>query len=149
MRDPSSEAGTSPVGTPARPMAGDASALRTFAVSIGICWAILFLVLSARYQLQLYGDGALFSYALAVQETWSFHWHNISGRILVYRNTHATSTWTYSLSQSFSAPGFRVHTPLGPRKSGMPESVEMPAPVSTATARAPATREPAIAMASA
>ena len=84
MRDPSSEAGTSPVGTQARPMAGDASALRTFAVSIGICWAILFLVLSARYQLQLYGDGALFSYALAVQETWSFHWHNISGRILVY-----------------------------------------------------------------
>lgn len=28
-----------------------------------------------------------------------------AGRILVYRNTHATSTWTYSLSQSFSAPG--------------------------------------------
>lgn len=28
-----------------------------------------------------------------------------AGRVLVYRNTHATSTWTYSLSQSFSAPG--------------------------------------------
>ncbi|MBI5170067.1 MAG: VCBS repeat-containing protein [Candidatus Eisenbacteria bacterium] len=28
-----------------------------------------------------------------------------AGRILVYRNTHSTSTWTYSLSQSFSAPG--------------------------------------------
>jgi hypothetical protein len=31
----------------------------------------------------------------------------------------------------FSASGLRVHTPFGPRKSGMPESVEMPAPVST------------------
>jgi len=32
-----------------------------------------------------------------------------------------------------SAPGLRVHTPLGPRKSGMPLSVLMPAPVSTTT----------------
>jgi prepilin-type N-terminal cleavage/methylation domain-containing protein len=28
-----------------------------------------------------------------------------AGRILVYRNTHTTSTWTYTASQSFSAPG--------------------------------------------
>src|SRR5689334_20003162 len=33
--------------------------------------------------------------------------------------------------ESFSASGFFVHTPCGPRKSGMPESVEMPAPVRT------------------
>jgi hypothetical protein len=33
--------------------------------------------------------------------------------------------------ESFSASGFFVHTPCGPRKSGMPDSVEMPAPVST------------------
>src|SRR5204863_9573456 len=36
----------------------------------------------------------------------------------------------------FSASGFLVHTPCGPRKSGMPESVEMPAPVSTTMRRA-------------
>src|SRR5687768_5893023 len=36
----------------------------------------------------------------------------------------------------FSASGFLVHTPWGPRKSGMPESVEMPAPVRTTTRRA-------------
>src|SRR6185436_13759342 len=36
----------------------------------------------------------------------------------------------------FSASGFLVHSPCGPRKSGMPESVEMPAPVSTTTRRA-------------
>lgn len=28
-----------------------------------------------------------------------------TGRVLVYRNTHATSTWTYSNTQAFSAPG--------------------------------------------
>src|SRR5437899_8618807 len=33
----------------------------------------------------------------------------------------------------FSASGFLVQTPCGPRKSGMPESVEMPAPVSATT----------------
>src|SRR5947199_10216027 len=32
-----------------------------------------------------------------------------------------------------SAPGFLVHTPSGPRKSGIPESVEIPAPVRTTT----------------
>src|SRR4051812_6942379 len=36
----------------------------------------------------------------------------------------------------FSASGFFVHTPCGPRKSGMPESVEMPAPVSATILRA-------------
>src|SRR5829696_1622507 len=40
----------------------------------------------------------------------------------------------------FSACGFFVHTPFGPRKSGMPESVEMPAPVSTVTREAAASR---------
>src|SRR5215210_3286898 len=35
---------------------------------------------------------------------------------------------------SRSALGFLVHTPCGPRKSGMPDSVEMPAPVSTTIA---------------
>src|SRR5919197_40749 len=38
----------------------------------------------------------------------------------------------------FSASGFLVHTPCGPRKSGMPESVEMPAPVRTTTRSAAA-----------
>src|SRR5260221_11721164 len=31
----------------------------------------------------------------------------------------------------FSASGFFVHSPCGPRKSGMPESVEIPAPLKT------------------
>src|SRR3954468_18494481 len=40
----------------------------------------------------------------------------------------------------FSACGFFVHTPCGPRKSGMPESVEMPAPVSATMRRASPTQ---------
>src|SRR5436190_15380970 len=40
----------------------------------------------------------------------------------------------------FSASGFLVHTPCGPRKSGMPESVEMPAPVRTTTRPAASTQ---------
>src|SRR5690554_1446770 len=35
------------------------------------------------------------------------------------------------MSESLSAFGFLVQTPCGPRKSGMPESVEIPAPVRT------------------
>src|ERR1700716_2462617 len=31
--------------------------------------------------------------------------------------------------ESFSASGSFVHSPCGPRKSGIPDSVEMPAPV--------------------
>src|SRR5687768_8516429 len=41
----------------------------------------------------------------------------------------------------FSASGFLVHSPCGPRKSGMPESVEMPAPVRTTTRLAASTQE--------
>src|SRR3989304_7920157 len=42
------------------------------------------------------------------------------------------------MSDSRSAAGLRVHTPFGPRKSGIPESVEIPAPVSATTRRAEA-----------
>ena len=40
------------------------------------------------------------------------------------------------MSDAFSVAGSRVHNPFGPRKSGMPLSVEIPAPVSTITALA-------------
>ncbi len=58
--------------------------LRAIAIAAGICCAILFIVIGLRYQLQAYGDGAMFSYAVAVQDAWVFHWHNISGRLTVY-----------------------------------------------------------------
>ncbi|MET0676163.1 MAG: hypothetical protein ABW175_10230, partial [Bradyrhizobium sp.] len=42
------------------------------------------MVLALVSQLELYGDGAMFSYAVAVQDVWAFHWHNISGRSTVF-----------------------------------------------------------------
>jgi hypothetical protein len=32
----------------------------------------------------MYGDGSIFAYAVAVQDAWAFHWHNIIGRVFVY-----------------------------------------------------------------
>jgi hypothetical protein len=63
--------------------AGTAS-LRNVVVSAGIAWSILFVVIGLRYGLQMYGDGSIFSYAVAAQDAWAFHWHNISGRLFVY-----------------------------------------------------------------
>ena len=62
--------------------------LRTFIVAAGMCWSVLFVVVGIRYELQMYGDGSIFSYSVAVQDAWAFHWHNISGRLFVYIFCH-------------------------------------------------------------
>jgi hypothetical protein len=66
-----------------RPIA-DARSLRTLAIAAGIGWSLLFVAIALRNELQLYGDGALFAYSVAVREAWAFHWHNIPGRAFVY-----------------------------------------------------------------
>jgi hypothetical protein len=58
--------------------------LRAVAIAVGVCSALLFVVVGLRYQLQLFGDGSIFSYAVAVEDAWKFHWHNIPGRLFVY-----------------------------------------------------------------
>src|SRR5664280_2429785 len=62
----------------------DTDILRTFVITAGICWSVIFVVIGLRYGLQMYGDGAMFSYSVAVQDVWAFHWHNISGRLSVF-----------------------------------------------------------------
>ncbi|HLA20574.1 MAG TPA: hypothetical protein VJZ74_03855, partial [Pseudolabrys sp.] len=62
----------------------DREMLRAIVIAAGIGWSVLFVVVGLGYQLQLYGDGAMFSYSVAVQDVWAFHWHNISGRLAVY-----------------------------------------------------------------
>lgn len=62
--------------------------LRLFCVALGLCWGALFPIVALRYQLQTYGDGSLFAYAIAAQEAWAFHWHNISGRVTVFLLAH-------------------------------------------------------------
>jgi hypothetical protein len=58
--------------------------LRTLLIGAGLCWSVAFVVIALCYQLELYADGAMFSYAVAVQDVWAFHWHNISGRMSVF-----------------------------------------------------------------
>jgi hypothetical protein len=58
--------------------------LRTLVAAAGIGSAALFLVVALYYRLQEYADGSMFSYAIAVEDVWAFHWHNISGRLFVF-----------------------------------------------------------------
>lgn len=62
----------------------DVRTLRLLIVGSGLCWSVAFVAIALPYQLELYGDGAMFSYAVAVQDVWAFHWHNISGRSSVF-----------------------------------------------------------------
>ncbi|MGA8959051.1 MAG: hypothetical protein WB475_02460 [Pseudolabrys sp.] len=58
--------------------------LRILVIGAGLCWSIAFGVVALHYELQHYADGAIFSYAVAVQDVWAFHWHNISPRVSVF-----------------------------------------------------------------
>jgi hypothetical protein len=62
----------------------DSDLLRTLVVAAGLSWSAAFIAIGIGFDLQMYGDGAIFSYAIAVQDAWAIHWHNISGRLFVY-----------------------------------------------------------------
>src|SRR3954468_18920905 len=62
----------------------DDRSFRFLFIGAGLCWSVAFPVIALFNQLELYGDGAMFSYAVAVQDVWAFHWHNISGRTAVF-----------------------------------------------------------------
>ena len=62
----------------------DDRVLRLLVIGSGLGWSVAFVAIALHYQLELYGDGAMFSYAVAVQDVWTFHWHNISGRSSVF-----------------------------------------------------------------
>jgi hypothetical protein len=79
---------------------GANSFLRVLVVAVGVCWSLAFVVVALRYQLQLYGDGAMFSYSVAVQDAWAFHWHNISGRLTVFLVTLLPAEMFVGLTQS-------------------------------------------------
>jgi len=66
----------------------DADLLRILVVAAGLGCSVLFVVIGLGYGLQKYADGSAFSYAVAVQDSWAFHWHNISGRLFVYLFSH-------------------------------------------------------------
>jgi hypothetical protein len=58
--------------------------LRILVIGAGLCWSTAFVVVALHDELQLYADGSIFSYAVAVQDVWAFHWHNISPRMAVF-----------------------------------------------------------------
>jgi hypothetical protein len=58
--------------------------LRNIAITAGIAASILFILVGLSAQLQMFGDGSIFSYSVAAQDAWGFHWHNISGRLFSY-----------------------------------------------------------------
>jgi len=62
----------------------DSDILRALLIGVALGWSVAFVVIALIYELELYADGAMFSYAVAVQDVWAFHWHNISGRMTVY-----------------------------------------------------------------
>jgi hypothetical protein len=66
----------------------DTRLFRAVAVAAGLTWSVLFIVVGLRFDLQMFGDGSIFSYSIAVADSWNFHWHNISGRLFVHLFTH-------------------------------------------------------------
>src|SRR3954447_21440880 len=62
----------------------DPETLPALVIGTALCWSVAFGVIALMYELELYADGAMFSYAVAVQDVWAFHWHNISGRTAVF-----------------------------------------------------------------
>jgi hypothetical protein len=60
------------------------AALRIVVILAGLAWSAAFIVVGVGYGLQMYADGSIFSYAVAVQDGWAFHYSNISGRVFVY-----------------------------------------------------------------
>jgi hypothetical protein len=53
-------------------------------VTAGIATSTLYVVVALSSDLQMYGDGSIFSYAVAAQDAWAFHWHNIPSRLFTY-----------------------------------------------------------------
>ena len=62
----------------------DVALLRTVVVAVGLSWSVAFVAIGLGYELELFGDGSVFSYSVAVDDAWAIHWHNISGRLAVY-----------------------------------------------------------------
>jgi len=74
--------------------------LRILAVVAGIGTSILFIVVGLSSELQMFGDGSIFSYAVAAQDAWAFHWHNISGRLFTYVFAYVPAEAAVALTQN-------------------------------------------------
>jgi len=78
-------------------------ALRAVIITGGIGASILFVLVGVICRLQLFGDGSIFSYAVAAQDAWAFHWHNISGRLFTYFLAYPLAEAVVAMSQNAEA----------------------------------------------
>ncbi len=62
--------------------------LRAVAIALGLSWSLLFVLIGVGYRLQLYGDGSIFSYSVAVRAGWAYHFRDIADRLFVYVFAH-------------------------------------------------------------
>lgn len=67
---------------------------------MGYVFAILYVAVGLGAELQTYGDGSIFSYAIAVDDAWGYHWRNISGRIVGFVLIHAPAEFAGRISGS-------------------------------------------------
>lgn len=81
-------------------------ALRQIMIAAGVASALLFLPVGLAFDLQTYGDGSIFSYAVATREVWAFHWHNIATRAATYALTLAPGEIAVALTGAPSAGVF-------------------------------------------
>jgi hypothetical protein len=72
-------------------------------IGVAFCWSVAFVIVALVYRLQLYADGAMFSYAVAGRDVWAFHWHNISGRASVFLLTLLPAEFCVGVSGDPSA----------------------------------------------
>lgn len=77
--------------------------LRRLVVGAGLVWALGFVVVGVGADLQTWGDGSIFSYAVAVGDTYGFHWHNISGRLSIHLVAHRPAEALVALTGSARA----------------------------------------------
>ena len=71
-----------------RQVSSDSPRLRAVVIAAAFLWAVAFIVVGVWYRLEMYGDGSIFSYSVAVRAGWAFHFHNISDRLFVYLYSH-------------------------------------------------------------
>ena len=77
--------------------------LSRLAIAAGVGASILFIVVGVAARLQMFGDGSIFSYAVAAQDAWAFHWHNLSGRLFVYLYAYVPAEAVVALTGSANA----------------------------------------------
>src|SRR5947209_6074886 len=79
------------------------SSLRSYVIAVGLCASLLFIIVGLAFQLQMFGDGSIFSYSVAAQDAWAFHWHNISVRLFSYLYAYVPAQSYVALTNSASA----------------------------------------------